>query len=47
MFVNCNECLYQQCCPVMWSLHNAACLTLAKQKKDDTNEHKISDDSVL
>ena len=44
MFVNsCNECLYQQCCPVMWSLHNAACLTLAKQKKDDS-EYCTNDD---
>ena len=31
--IECSECKYFDCCPCMWSLHNAACLTIQKPKK--------------
>ena len=31
--IECSECEYSEQCPCMWSLHNAACLTIQKPKK--------------
>lgn len=30
--IECSECEYSERCPCMWSLHNAACLTIQKPK---------------
>ena len=32
--LECDECKYQDNCPVMWSMHNAACLTIQKPKEN-------------
>ena len=38
-FIKCEECKYQDCCPVMWSYLNAACITI-QRKKDDEETHQ-------
>lgn len=31
--IECFECKYGENCPVFWSRHNAACLTIRKEKE--------------
>lgn len=32
--IKCEDCKYEERCPVMWSYSNAACLTIRKKKDD-------------
>ena len=40
-FLKCEECKYEEQCPVFWSYLNAACITIQKEK-----ENKMKDNSV-
>ena len=35
--LECNECKYEDNCPVMWSHCNAACITIQKKKENNMN----------
>lgn len=39
-FLKCEECKYEEQCPVFWSYLNAACITIQKEK-----ENKMTDNS--
>ena len=32
--IECENCKYEENCPVMWSYENAACLTIRKRKDE-------------
>lgn len=33
-FIDCKDCIYFYCCPVMWHNSNSACLKIQKRKKE-------------
>ena len=34
----CEECKFEENCPVQWHLHNAACLTIQMKKEKDESD---------
>lgn len=40
--IECFECKYGENCPVFWSRHNAACLTIRKEKDEDEYEEQVA-----
>mgnify|MGYP003571251102 CR=1 FL=1 len=40
--LDCEECKYEDNCPVQWHEHNAACLTIQKEKDIDEYEEQVN-----
>ena len=48
-FLKCNECKYEENCPIMWSYCNAACITIQKKKENimDNSIYEVDRDDYV